>query len=300
MIDEKIIETNSLKAWLLATRPKTLTGAIVPVMIGVALAWKDTPADEFQQTPALLCFLFAFIMQIDANLVNDYFDGLKGNDDSATRLGPRRACSEGWITKRAMKQAILAATFLACLVGLPLAYYGGAQMVAVGLACVFFCFLYTTRLSYLGLGDVLVLVFFGVVPVCCTYYVCLPWNHQTVTRDVVLHSLVCGLVIDTLLLVNNYRDRDNDRRDGKRTLVVRIGPTATEWLYLLLGFAPLAYIVLTGHGYLALAYLPFHLLAWRDMRRIHHGRPLNIILGRTARNMFIYGLFTTLSIIIGI
>lgn len=173
-------------------------------------------------------------------------------------------------------------------------------MVAVGLACVFFCFLYTTRLSYLGLGDVLVLVFFGLVPVCCTYYVCLPWNHQTVTRDVVLHSLVCGLVIDTLLLVNNYRDRDNDRRDGKRTLVVRIGPTATEWLYLLLGFAPLAYIFLTGHGYLALAYLPFHLLAWRDMRRIHHGRPLNIILGRTARNMLLYGLFTTLSIIVGI
>ena len=101
-------------------------------------------------------------------------------------------------------------------------------MILVGTMCVLFAFLYTTKLSYLGLGDLLVLVFFGIVPVCLTYYVIMPDNGQTITLEVFLASISCGLVIDTLLLVNNYRDRDNDKRDGKNTLVVRIGEKATE------------------------------------------------------------------------
>ena len=94
---ETDVKVNSLNAWILAARPKTLTGASVPIMIGIAFAFTDVGWQHFQVLPAILCVLFAFIMQIDANFVNDYFDCLKGNDDSETRLGPRRACSEGWI-----------------------------------------------------------------------------------------------------------------------------------------------------------------------------------------------------------
>ena len=101
------MKQNSPKAWLLAARPKTLTGAAVPVMIGVAMAYIDAQElGTFSPTAALLCLLFAFIMQIDANFVNDFFDYVRGNDDEATRLGPLRACTQGWVSIDAMKRAI--------------------------------------------------------------------------------------------------------------------------------------------------------------------------------------------------
>ena len=106
-----MIETNSIKAWYLAARPKTLTAAAVPVLLGIALAYKD--AQQIQTLPALLCLLFAWVMQIDSNLVNDYFDFKHGNDDE-TRLGPKRACAEGWITLGAMKWGIILTTLLGC------------------------------------------------------------------------------------------------------------------------------------------------------------------------------------------
>ena len=297
------ITQNSPRAWLLAARPKTLTGAAVPVMIGLALAYSDAAGYEtgtFKWFPAVLCMLFAMLMQIDANFINDFFDFAKGNDDAATRLGPLRACTQGWVSTSAMKQAIATVTVLACLVGLPLIWYGGMEMVLIGILCVVFCFLYTTHLSYLGLGDVLVLLFFGIVPVCITYYIQL----HTVTWQVFLASLACGLVIDGLLIVNNYRDRDNDRRDGKMTLAVRMGPQATENLYLLLGIvATLTGLVFWYNGHvlafvLPLFYLLLHVFTWLKMRRINHGRQLNECLGETARNMFVYGLCVTLGLLL--
>lgn len=209
------ISTNSPHAWILAARPKTLTGAAVPVMIGISAAWAD---GFFRPVPALLCFLFAFFMQIDANFINDYYDFRKGLDDEK-RLGPKRACAEGWITLPAMRRGIICTTLLSCLTGLPLVWYGGWTMVLIGVCCVVFCFLYTTCMARLGLGDLLVLVFFGLVPVGATYYL----QSGTVVPEVWTLSLACGLVIDCLLVVNNYRDRDNDKAGGKITLVVRIG-----------------------------------------------------------------------------
>ena len=162
-MNEDKVRLNSGKAWLLAARPKTLSGAAVPVMIGLALAWVDRSAEHpFLWIPAVLCILFAFVMQIDANFVNDYFDFMKGTDDE-TRLGPKRACAQGWVTAKAMRVAMAITTLIGCVIGLPLIYYGGWEMIVIGLLCVLFCFLYTTHLSYLGLGDLLVLVFFGIV-----------------------------------------------------------------------------------------------------------------------------------------
>lgn len=289
------IKTDSPRAWLLAARPKTLTGAAVPVMIGVALAYVDA-ADyvegTFSWVAAALCFLFAFIMQVDANFINDFFDFAKGADDAETRLGPPRVCTQGWVRLDSMKRAIALTTCAACVVGLPLVWYGGLEMILIGLLCVVFCFLYTTHLSYLGLGDVLVIIFFGIVPVCISYYIQL----HTCTWQVFLASLACGQVIDGLLLVNNFRDRDTDRQVGKTTLVVRIGEQATLRLYLGVGFAAcLIGLVFWANGHvlatlLPLLYLALHVFTYLKIKSINRGKALNRCLGETARNIFVYGL----------
>lgn len=303
-MDESHVKTNSIQAWVLAARPKTLMGAAVPVMIGAALAWAISDG-QVRWVPCVLCFLFAFIMQVDANFVNDYFDYQRGNDDLATRLGPLRACTMGWITPVAMRRALAVTTGLGCIVGLPLAWIGGWEMIAMGALCVLFCFLYTTKLSYLGLGDLLVLVFFGIIPVCLTCYLSLPEPVRVITPEVFIASLACGFVIDTLLLINNNRDIDNDRRDGKRTLVVRVGAKTGKRLYLAAGLTAIALglvFVLNGQMYAfllpALTYAPLHVMTFRRMIRIDHGKALNKILGETARNMFVYGLAVTVGLLV--
>ena len=298
------IETDSAKAWLLAARPKTLSGAAVPVMIGVSLAYVDAAQyvdGAFSWVAAVLCLLFAFIMQVDANFINDFFDFTNGADDSETRLGPRRACAQGWVKLDSMKRAIALTTCLACLVGLPLVWYGGLEMILIGLLCLVFCFLYTTHMSYLGLGDVLVLVFFGVVPVCISYYIQL----HTCTWQVFIASVACGLVIDGLLIVNNFRDRDNDRAVGKNTLVVRIGDKDSLALYFGVGVvACLMGLVfwLNGHVLafvLPLLYLVLHVFTYLKIKRIHQGKALNHCLGETARNIFVYGLTVAAGLLLG-
>lgn len=300
---EKNIVANSPLAWILAARPKTLAGAAVPVMIGVALAYTDSKEyveGTFSWIAAALCFIFAFMMQIDANFINDFFDFVKGTDDTEKRLGPRRACAQGWITTTAMKHAIAITTCTACLAGLPLVAYGGWEMILVGVFCVVFCFLYTTHLSYMGFGDVLVIVFFGIVPVCVSYYIQL----HTCTLQVFVASVACGLVIDGLLIVNNFRDRDTDTEAGKNTIIVRFGETAGAVSYLGVGVtACLLGLVFWYNGHvlaflLPLIYLLLHAFTYRKMVRINRGKALNICLGETARNIFVYGLTVTLGLLL--
>lgn len=303
-MDDSNVKVNSFKAWLLAARPKTLTGAAVPVMIGIAAAVNAYGWAEVRVVSAVLCMLFALVMQIDANFVNDYFDFMKGTDDEQ-RLGPKRACAQGWITASAMRRGLLYTTLLACVVGLPLVYYGGWEMIMVGLACVVFCFLYTISFSYLGLGDVLVLVFFGIVPVCMTYWLTAPPTAlMSIPLNVVLMSVACGLVIDTLLIVNNYRDIDNDRRSGKRTLIVRIGARAGLLLYWLIGVAAMFVNILANYKtgfwtmWLPVFYGPFHVAASLEMERIKKGSELNRVLGMTARNILIYGVLVSAGLLL--
>lgn len=294
-----IIETNSLKAWILAIRPKTLTAASIPVMIGCALAYVY---GYFQFTPALLCFLFAFLMQIDANFINDLYDFLKGTDRE-DRLGPERACAQGWITTKAMKVGIILTTLASGIVGLSLLYYGGIEMIPVGIACILFAFLYTAGpypLAYHGWGDALVLIFFGIVPVGCTFYVMAhEWNTA-----ITLASIACGLVIDTLLMVNNFRDREQDTLSGKRTLVVRLGARAGLILYFLLGMVACwccVYFIIIGKIYAALLpqiYLIPHILTTQRMAKINRGKQLNSILGETSRNMLLFGMLLTLGLVL--
>ncbi len=282
------VKSNGLKAWFLASRPKTLTGAMAPVIVALSAALAD---GFFLWQPALLCLLFALLMQVDANLVNDYLDFRNGTDRE-DRLGPERACAQGWITPKAMVKGITLVTILSCITGLPLVIWGGWQMIIVGIACVLCCFLYTTSLSRIALGDLLVLLFFGLVPVCATYYL----QTETLTRNIVLASVAMGLVTDCLLLVNNYRDRETDQRASKRTLVVLIGSRATEWLYLMLGFAAVGLCL--NATVVPLLYLPLHILNTLDMRRIHEGKALNAILGRTALAILVFALLYSAGVLL--
>jgi len=295
-----IVEKNSAKAWLLAARPKTLTGAVVPILIGTGLAIAD---GKFNWLPALICCLFAFLMQIASNLINDLFDFLKGTDRE-DRLGPERACAQGWISPSAMKKGIIIVVSLACALGSTLLLYGGWWLIIVGMVCVIFAFLYTTGpypLSYHGWGDVLVLLFFGFVPVCGTYYV----QALTITPSVIVGSLISGLAIDTLLVVNNYRDREADALSGKKTVVVRYGEPFGRYLYLFLGMIACwlcLYFVFEGHLWAALLpqfYLASHFKTWQRLVKIHKGKELNVILGETSRNMLILAMLLFIGLSLG-
>lgn len=294
------VKQNSFKAWLLAARPQTLTAAAVPVMIGASMAWGMGD----HSVAFWFCLAFALIMQIDANLVNDYFDFKRGND-SVDRLGPPRACTEGWITPDAMKMGIAVTTALACLVGLPLIWFGGLWVVAVGVFCVLFCFLYTTHLSYWGLGDLLVIVFFGLVPVVMTFYLVseVKFDFRYIW-DVVAHGFTCGLVIDLLLIVNNLRDYDNDILAGKRTLAVFLGKDMTMWLYFMIPVVVMLINLLTGFHmdndalfYTGLLFLFVSSWGMNKVLNMRYGEYRNNALPVTAFIILIYGVLTSLALV---
>ena len=159
------MKTNSLAAWMLAVRPYSLGNAVILILVGSALAWTD---GSFHWLPALLCLVFAVLMQCTANLVNDLWDFLKGADQP-DRLGPDRAFAKGYITPRAMKAGIAAFTVASCAAGIGILVWalrhdmlawGGWELVAVGAACILFAYFYTAGpwpLAYHGLGDVAVI-----------------------------------------------------------------------------------------------------------------------------------------------
>ncbi|MBO7593001.1 MAG: 1,4-dihydroxy-2-naphthoate octaprenyltransferase [Bacteroidaceae bacterium] len=318
-----MVKTNSLKAWFLAARPKTLTGAIAPVLVGAAFAFANCQLSTVNCQFAL-CLLFAIFMQINANLINDYFDFKKGTDRE-DRLGPERACAQGWITPRAMQWGIAVMTFLSCCVGLAILLFNLQwELLLVGIFCVLFCFLYTTHLSYLGWGDLLVLIFFGFVPVVFTCYVMCPssFGEGWGGTSVLIASLAMGLATDNLLMVNNYRDRHQDKVSGKRTIIVRIieaqikqhgeelgrkkGEKICLNLYLWLGIIAtiLAFISLFISTFtirlssvINLIYLFLHFKTYRQLETLD-GKALNQVLGATARNIFLFGLLLAISVLL--
>lgn len=294
------MKTNSLRAWLLAVRPYSFGATSTPIIVASALAWSD---GSFHWLPALLCLLFALLMQCTANLVNDLCDFQKGAD-SSERLGPDRAFAKGFITLRAMKWGIAAFTVAGAAVGLTLLHYGGWELLLVGAACILFAYLYTAGpwpLAYHGLGDVAVILFFGVVPVGFTYYIL---AHDW-TWEVTLAGLACGLVIDTMLMVNNFRDRVEDAASGKRTIVVCLGAGVGRWGYFALGTTAtllcLAFALFGrwGAALLPLLYWVLFFFTWRKMVRIDHGEELNACLGETARNLTLFGVLLTVGLLLG-
>lgn len=279
---------NPYKAWFLAARPKTLTGAVAPVCVGLSAAW--VALGDLQWTPAILCIAFAILMQIDANLVNDYLD-FKGGIDREDRLGPQRACAQGWITPESMSRGIAVVTTAAVLTGLPLIAWGGWETLIIGATCIVACALYST-LARLALGDMLVVVFFGIVPVCTTYYL----QAGNVDYNVFMAGLAMGLVTDCLLLVNNFRDRDTDRAVGKHTIPNLIGERRTYILYALIGVV--AFALVYSQTRLPVFYLAINFYIVSRMQRIRRGRELNKILGETAASILLFALLYSVGVIL--
>ena len=305
------VQPNSWRAWWLAARPKTLSGALVPVATAAALAYHISPLLRHAWLAGALCALFAGGMQVASNFINDLIDFERGTD-RADRLGPERACQQGWISPRAMRWGIVAVLTLAGIVGLGLLAVVWEQtplpkpqlamaLLGVGVACMAGAFLYTTLFSRLGLGDVMVLLFFGLVPVCGTFFAL----TGTLSWATLWLGLSIGCVVDTLLAVNNFRDRATDRAVGKHTLVVVLGERGGRWLYLAVGCCGALLMAVADtslHQRLSvltlcmLPYLLFHFLTWRKMCRIGRGRELNLILGDTSRNMLLFALLTLLGL----
>lgn len=302
------VRTNSVKAWVLASRPKTLTAALIPVISGGAIGMR---IEGWHWQAWVVCIVFASLMQIASNLINDFFDYKKGTDGT-DRLGPERATANGWITPAAMKAGIVVVVALACAVGslvlfpclgiMPQSAIDGRMwMILVGAGCVLFAFLYTTVLSYLGLGDVLVLMFFGLVPSAGTVFV----MTGVVNAESIINGFICGILIDTLLILNNYRDRDTDRQSGKLTLIARFGETFGQRFYCACGVVAwmLTLLLIKPIGIwpviITMPYLFLHISTWRRMRRIRQGKALNQILGLTSRNMMLFGILLTIGILVG-
>jgi 1,4-dihydroxy-2-naphthoate octaprenyltransferase len=281
---------NKNKAWIAAARPKTLTASISPVLVACALAYR---VGAFKWIPAVLCLLVALLAQIASNFANDYFDFKKGADTSE-RLGQPRAVASGWIKPPNMLIATLITLAFACLCGCGLLFYSDWQLIFVGIAIATSVLAYSSGpypLAYNGLGDVCVLLFYGILPLCFTYYIQV--NEFTLTS--LLLSFAMGFLSMNILIVNNYRDYEQDKAAGKRTSIVIFGKKFGRILYLvnailavILAFP--AYLYRSkGTWFLFIFFLLLELFTWQDLRRLH-GSQLNRTLEMTARNLFIFAL----------
>ncbi len=282
---------SALRAWFLATRPRTLVAGAVPVAVGTALAFHD---GQLHVAGALGCLVGALLIQIGTNLTNDYFDFKRGADNQ-DRLGPPRATQQGWLSPRAVITGAFVCFALAFVTGLYLVYLSSWPLLVVGLVSLLAGYAYTGGpfpLAYNGLGDLFVLLFFGFVAVCGTYFV----QTGTVSHAALVASVPVGLLGVALLAVNNTRDEKTDAVAGKRTLVVRFGARFGRGEYV----ACLVISALTPPLMWALGLAsPYVLLAWlalpfaRPPLRIlftQSGAALNAALAATARLQMVYGL----------
>lgn len=274
-----------LKVWIEAMRLRTLPVSVAGVVAACGYA---AMISRLHPVPALLCLLFAVLAQIASNFANEYFDHRAGLDRKG-REGPRRGVTEGDISPSAMLAATIVTVLLACVVGCSLILWGGLWLILVGIAIVIGIFAYSTGpypLSHHGLGEVAVVLFFGVIPVNLTFYIVTGFWSQVVMSG----SFAYGLMGANVLIVNNYRDRADDRRVGKRTLAVIIRGHRTIELYLVNGFVAAALLSLlawieTSWILLPLAfYLIGHIAIWRNLERLK-GAQLNPYLGRTSMLM---------------
>jgi 1,4-dihydroxy-2-naphthoate polyprenyltransferase len=280
----------TVSAWILAARPKTLTAAAAPVLLGTAVASEFA---AIRKGPCLAVFLGALFLQIGSNFANDVFDFEKGADTNE-RLGPVRAVQAGLLTPSAMKKGLWVVLTLALLIGGYLTAIAGPVVLAIGLSSMLCAVAYTGGpypLGYHGLGDLLVFLFFGPVAVCGTVFVHL--GH--VPELAVLYSVPLGLLSTNILIVNNLRDQATDRKAGKRTLVVRFGAQFGRWHYLvglLLAYVLVAWPALRQKaGPWSLLPLFTALPAARIARGVWQaeGATLNPLLARSAQLVFLFG-----------
>jgi 1,4-dihydroxy-2-naphthoate octaprenyltransferase len=223
-----------MNAWLLAARPKTLAAAVTPVLVGTALARNGvTPIHWPSFTFALLGAVF---IQIGTNFVNDALDFKKGADTHA-RLGPLRVTQAGLLSADAVLRGAYICFVIAALCGIPLIVRGGWPIAAIGIASIIAAYAYTGGpypLAYHGLGEVFVMIFFGFVAVCGSFYL----QRLTLDPSAWIGGFAVGAPAVVILAINNLRDLENDRASNKRTLAARFGARFANAEIIIFALAP--------------------------------------------------------------
>lgn len=277
-----------LTMWWLGARPRTLPAAVVPVAVGAACAVGTSGVVMWR---ALLALLVSLALQVGVNYANDYSDGVRGTDDR--RVGPLRLVASGSAAPGAVKRAALAAFGVAALAGLLLAAMTSWWLLVVGAAALVAGWTYTggpKPYGYLGLGEVFVFVFFGLVATAGTAFVVSDrWTGWPLVAGIPVGCWACAL-----LVVNNLRDRPNDADVGKMTLAVRLGDRATRWFYALLlmlaiGVALMVAVLWRWPAVLVLLGVPLSWRVWRRVRAGAVGRDLIPVLELTGRTQLVAG-----------
>jgi 1,4-dihydroxy-2-naphthoate octaprenyltransferase len=290
---------NKLNSWLLASRPKTLLAAVVPVMVGSALA---ISMKKFFLPYSLVALLCSILIQIGTNFTNDLYDYLKGSD-TIKRKGPRRVLASGLISVKEMKLAIILVFGLTFLLGLYLVYSVGLLILWVGIFSIFAGIIYTAGpfpLAYNGLGDIFVFIFFGIIGTMGTFYL----HTQEISILSFIVSIPVGALITNILIVNNYRDIEEDREANKKTLAVILGRTFSRWQFIfLILFSYMTSAILHFHfSYNFWIFLPFATLPLaiilNKMLYTLSGEALNKTLELSAKFAGLYGLLFSIGLII--
>ena len=289
-----------MRKWIEAMRLRTLPVSLAGVICGCGCALLQ---GSFNAVTALLCVLFAALAQVASNFGNEYYDYRNGIDKRG-REGFRRGVTEGEISPRAMKRATYATLSAAAVVGCLMLFYGPWWLVLVGITIMLFALGYSAGpypLSHHGMGDVAVIIFFGIVPVTFTCYLQTgSFNNLYITLPT---SLAVGLLAANVLVVNNYRDMDDDKAVNKRTTVVIFGRKVMCWCYMLAGVAAMAamtpvWIELRLWSLpIVLVYIVLHLKNWQYLKKAQ-GAALNPLLGKTAMTLLIFSLMLIVATIV--
>lgn len=281
-----------IKSWIEAMRLRTLPVSVAGVIAGTGCA---IMLDSFKAAPAIACLVFAVLAQIAANFGNEYYD-YKNGIDRKGRAGFRRSVTEGEIDPRSMKKATFTVLALAAAVGCTMLLYGPWWLMIVGILIMIFALAYSAGpypLSHHGLGDLSVVIFFGIVPVTFTCF--LQTGDLEGMNMIIPASIAVGLLAANVLIVNNYRDMEDDAAAGKRTTVVIFGRRVMSMVYLFSGIAGMAVMIpvwirlpLWG-AVIPIVYIILHLKVWLTLRQAT-GAALNPLLGRTALNLLVFSL----------
>jgi 1,4-dihydroxy-2-naphthoate octaprenyltransferase len=292
-------QPTGVQLWILGARLRTLPAAIMPVMVGSACAGAFEGAVSKRWTFALLSLVVSLALQVGVNYANDYSDGVRGTDEK--RVGPLRLVGSGLVSPNAVKRAAVIAFGIAAVIGLIIALATSLWLVVIGAACIGAGWLYTggpKPYGYMGLGELFVFLFFGLVATCGTMFAV----TQHITLLCVYASIAVGCLAVALLVINNLRDIPGDTEVGKVTLAVRLGDKKTRVLYNLLFVACGVAIVLCAvsrrGSIVGLLGLAVAVPATRTVRSGANGRELIAVLAATGKTQMATGLLLSLGLLL--
>lgn len=278
--------------WLAGARPRTLPAAIAPVLVATALA-----GDSFNPLTALLALIVSLSLQIGVNYANDYSDGIRGTDND--RIGPSRITAGGLAKPVQVKSAAFISFSVAAVAGLGLAMTTSWWLIAVGAISIAAAWGYTggkNPYGYMGLGELFVFIFFGLVATVGSFYV----QAEEITGKAILAGVIVGSLACAILVINNVRDRAKDEVAGKLTLAVRLGDKRSRIIYTVLVIAP--YLLTAGFGtpwtLLTLLTLPMTISILKALRSGIQGVDLIALLGKTGKLQMLFSLALSLALII--